>query len=327
MNILVTGGAGYIGSHAVRFLTERGHQVWVFDNLSTGHPEAVSSDRLIQGELRDEATIAKSLQEHRIDSVMHFAACALVGESVVDPEKYYQNNVVGTLTLLRAMRAAGVSRFVFSSTAATYGTPERSPITEKEAQQPINPYGRTKLLIEEALRDYSKAYGWSYAALRYFNAAGAARDGKIGEDHDPETHLIPLILQVALGQRAAITIFGDDYETADGTCIRDYIHVEDLAAAHLAALERLSPGVGLEMNLGTGRGHSVREVVDACHRVSGHSIPITIGPRRPGDPAVLVADSTLAQRELSWSPEYTSLERIVATAWNWHRHHPRGYRG
>lgn len=326
MNILVTGGAGYIGSHAVRFLMERGHQVVVFDNLSTGHAEAVTKARLIQGELRDEAKLAKVLREYHIDSVMHFAACALVGESVVDPEKYYQNNIVGTLSLLRGMRAEGVSRFVFSSTAATYGTPERSPITEQEPQQPINPYGRTKLLIEEALRDYSQAYNWSYAALRYFNAAGASQDGTIGEDHDPETHLIPLILQVALGQREAITVFGDDYDTADGTCIRDYIHVEDLASAHLAALERLAPGVGLEMNLGTGRGHSVREVVDACRRVTGHEIPIKQGARRPGDPAALVADSKLAQKDLSWRPEYTSLERIVETAWNWHRRHPLGYR-
>ena len=256
---------------------------------------------------------------------MHFAAFAAVGESVADPAKYYQNNVVASLTLLEAMRAAGVKRIVFSSTTATYGVPEHVPITEEEPQQPINPYGFAKLVIEQALADYAQAYGFGYAALRYFNAAGASPDGDLGEDHDPETHLIPLVLQVALGQRPHITIFGDDYPTPDGTCIRDYIHVDDLGAAHVLALEQLQAGQGLQLNLGTGRGHSVREVIDACRRVTGHAIPAPIGPRRPGDPPELVADSPQAQRVLDWQPQYTDIESIVRTAWKWHSSHPRGY--
>ena len=271
MNILVTGGAGYIGSHAARFLIESGHDVWVLDNLVTGHVAAAPSGRLIQGDIHDEPLVVEVLKQHRIDAVMHFAASTQVAESVVDPSKYYQNNVVGTCTLLAAMRAAGVSRIVFSSTAATYGTPEHVPITEQEPQQPINPYGFTKLVIEQSLRDHAKAYGWGYAALRYFNAAGAAPDGTLGEDHDPETHLIPIVLQVALGQRPSVTMFGDDYDTPDGTCVRDYIHVDDLVAAHWSALQRLTPGVGLEMNLGTGRGYSVLEVIEACRRITGAS--------------------------------------------------------
>ncbi len=325
MNILVTGGAGYIGSHAARFLIGCGQDVWVLDNLVTGHAAAAPPERLIQADIREEQVIAKVLREHRIEAVMHFAASTQVGESVTDPAKYYQNNVVGTCTLLAAMRAAGVSRIVFSSTAATYGTPTCVTITEQEPQRPINPYGFTKLVIEQSLRDHAKAYDWSYAALRYFNAAGAVPDGTLGEDHHPETHLIPIVLQVALGQRPAVTIFGKDYDTPDGTCIRDYIHVDDLVAAHWSALERLAPGVGLEMNLGTGHGYSVLEVIEACRRITGHAIPVTFGPRRAGDPAVLVADSSLAQKELQWRPRYTSIEQIVETAWNWHQRHPRGY--
>jgi UDP-glucose 4-epimerase len=327
MNILVTGGAGYIGSHATRVLAASGHNLWVYDNLSRGHRAAVLPGRLIEGELADRAQLTDVLRAHNIEAVMHFAAFALVGESVSDPALYYENNVVAALSLLEAMRATHVKKFVFSSTTATYGGPEIIPIAETTPQQPINPYGFTKLVIEHALADYAHAYGWSYAALRYFNAAGAAPSGEIGEDHTPESHLIPIVLQVALGHREAITIFGTDYPTPDGTCIRDYIHVDDLASAHLKALDRLQPGQGLRLNLGTGRGYSVREVIDACRRVTGHPIPETIGSRRPGDPPELVADSRLAQRVLDWQPQYTDIESIVATAWRWHQSHPRGYDG
>ena len=325
MNILVTGGAGYIGSHATRLLEAAGHTVWVLDNLSQGHRAAVRPGRLLEVELGQRDAVTRLLREHAIEAVMHFAAFALVGESVEDPAKYYQNNVVASLSLLEAMRAANVKRIVFSSTTATYGVPERVPITEDERQEPINPYGFAKLVIEHALADYAAAYGFAYAALRYFNAAGASPSGDIGEDHDPESHLIPIVLQVALGQRKKIIIFGDDYPTPDGTCIRDYIHVDDLGSAHVKALELLEPGKGLRLNLGTGRGFSVREVIDACRRITGHAILEEVGPRRPGDPPELIADSTRAQRQLSWQPRYTDLEEIVGTAWNWHKKHPRGY--
>jgi UDP-glucose 4-epimerase len=326
LKVLVTGGAGYIGSHAVRWLVRAGHDVWVYDNLVLGHCAAVPDGRLIEGELLDRPRLIDALLAHGIDAVMHFAAFAAVGESVVDPAKYYQNNVVASLNLLEAMRTASVQRIVFSSTTATYGIPHHVPITEDEPQSPINPYGFAKLVIERALADYASAYGLAYAALRYFNAAGASPDGDLGEDHDPETHLIPLLLQVALGQRSNITVFGDDYPTPDGTCIRDYIHVDDLASAHLAALERLQAGQGLKLNLGTGRGHSVREVIDACRRVTGHAIPSVVGPRRAGDPPELVADSRRAQHLLHWQPQYTDIDAIVATAWHWHFSHPHGYR-
>lgn len=325
MNILVTGGAGYVGSHAARALDRAGHCAWSFDNLSRGHRAAVPADRLIEGQLSDRAAVESVLREKRIEAVMHFAAFALVGESMQHPHMYYQNNIVATLSLLEAMRRAGVSRFVFSSTTATYGAPEKQPISEKEPQRPINPYGFTKLVIEHALRDYARAYDWGYAALRYFNAAGASPDGDLGEDHDPESHLIPIVLQVVLGQRDRISIFGDDYPTPDGTCIRDYIHVDDLASAHLQALDRLEPGKGLELNLGTGRGQSVREVIEACRRVTHHPIPEVVGPRRPGDPPQLVADATLAQQTLDWQPRYTDIQSIIETAWGWHRNHPHGY--
>src|SRR5919204_5834894 len=261
MRILITGGAGYIGSHAVRLFLARGHDVWVYDNLSMGHRAAVPADRLIVGDLSELPRLDHALVLNRIEAVVHFAAFAYVGESVQHPAKYYQNNLVNTLHLLDAMRRHKVGRIVFSSTCATYGVPQRVPITEDEPQKPINPYGSTKLAVERALADFAAAYGWGYAALRYFNAAGASPDGTIGEDHDPETHLIPLVLQVALGRRPRIEVFGADYATPDGTCIRDYIHVDDLAEAHLLALERLEPGKGLCCNLGVGRGYSVREVV------------------------------------------------------------------
>jgi UDP-glucose-4-epimerase GalE len=248
-----------------------------------------------------------------------------VGESVTDPAKYYRNNVVGTLSLMNAMKARGVDRIVFSSTCATYGVPQRMPMDESTPQAPINPYGHTKLMIEQALADYSAAHGWGYAALRYFNASGAAADGSIGEDHHPETHLIPLTLAVALGQRDDILIFGDDYPTPDGTCVRDYIHVEDLATAHLAALRRLGPGVDLKLNLGTGRGFSVRQVIESCRQATGHPIPARVVGPRAGDPPELVADASLARRTLDWAPKYDSIEAIVESAWRWHREHPRGY--
>ncbi len=325
MIILVTGGAGYVGSHASRMLAAAGHEVWVYDNLSLGHREAVAEGRLIEGDLHDGELIEQVLGEKSIDAVMHFAALTQVGESVSDPASYYNNNVLGAFSLLEAMRRAGVKRFIFSSTTATYGEPETIPITEKEPQQPINPYGFTKLVIEKVLADYASAYGLAYAALRYFNAAGAHPDGDLGEDHDPETHLIPIVLQVALGQRDQITIFGSDYSTPDGTCVRDYVHVDDLAQAHLAALDRLQEGEGLRLNLGTGRGNSVREIVEASRRVTGCEIPVVEGERRPGDPPILVADASLARQVLDWEPRYTDIEQIIQTAWNWHRSHPHGY--
>lgn len=319
MRVLVTGGAGYIGSHALRWLLEHGHEAWAYDNLSRGHAWAVPPERLIVGDLANEHLLRQVLTERRVEAVMHFAALALVGESVRDPEPYYQGNIALTLHLLRAMRAAGVQRLVFSSTCATYGQPRLTPIPEDHPQQPINPYGRTKLAIEWALADYAAAYGLAYAALRYFNAAGASPRGDLGEAHDPETHLIPLVLQTALGQRPAVEIFGTDYDTPDGTCIRDYLHVDDLAAAHALALERLEPGQGLCLNLGTGRGHSVREVIAAAELVTGSPIPVRVAPRRAGDPAVLVAATERARQVLGWQPRYTSLEDIIRTAWEWHR--------
>jgi UDP-glucose-4-epimerase GalE len=325
MRVLLTGGAGYVGSHSGWILSQAGHDVWVYDNLSYGHRAAVPAERLIVGDLMDGDRLQSVFREHQIEAVMHFAAFCYVGESVTEPAKYYQNNIVGTLSLLDAMRAAGVGKIVFSSTCATYGVPDVVPITESEKQAPINPYGFTKLAIEHALADYAHAYQIGYAALRYFNASGAASDGSIGEDHDPETHLIPLVLQVALGQRDEILVFGDDYPTPDGTCIRDYIHVEDLATAHMAALERLQPGTELKLNLGTGAGASVREVIEACRKITGHHIPETMAERRPGDPPMLVADASLARKTLQWEPRYVGIEPIVASAWKWHQARPQGY--
>jgi UDP-glucose 4-epimerase len=328
MRILVTGGAGYIGSHAVRYLGSLGHEVFVYDNLVYGHRAAVPAGALTVGDLHDRKLLEQTLIGRKIDAVMHFAAFAQVNESVVDPAKYFHNNVVGTLSLLEAMRTVGVKTIVFSSTTATYGVPDRMPITEAVPQKPINPYGYTKLVVEQALTDYSAAYGFSFAALRYFNASGASPAGDIGEDHTPETHLIPLVLQVALGQRDKIMIFGDDYPTRDGTCVRDYIHVDDLASAHALALDKLvagGPGTALRLNLGIGLGYTVREVVDACRKVTGHAIPAVVAPRREGDPPELVADSSAAKRELGWQPRYERIEEIVETAWRWHKSHPRGY--
>jgi UDP-glucose 4-epimerase len=325
MRILVVGGAGYIGSHAVRFFLARGHDVWVLDNLSMGHRAAVPGERLVVGDLAEPHRLDHALLVHRIEAVVHFAASAYVGESVKHPARYYQNNLVTTLQLFDAMRRHGVDRVVFSSTCATYGVPRRVPITEDEPQKPINPYGNTKLAVERALADYAVAYGWGFACLLYFNASGASPEGGIGEDHDPETHLIPLVIQAALGRRPAVEVFGTDYPTPDGTCVRDYIHVDDLAEAHLLALEALAPGKGLHYNLGTGRGYSVREVIRVVEEVTGRPVPVKEAPRRPGDPPVLVASSEKVQAELGWKPCYTDLRSIVATAWDWHRTHPRGY--
>jgi UDP-glucose 4-epimerase len=327
MRILVTGGAGYIGSHAARLFANRGNEVWVYDNLSRGHEQAVPDGRLIVGDLLDTPTLEEALRRQRIDAVVHFAALSYVGESVREPALYYRNNVGGTLGLLDAMRRCGVGRLVFSSTAAVYGVPRRVPIMEDEPAAPINPYGRTKLAVEWALADHAAAYGLGFAALRYFNAAGASPDGAVGEDHDPETHLIPIILQAALRLRADVEVFGTDYPTPDGTCVRDYVHVDDLAEAHLLALQRLEPGCGRAYNLGTGRGFSVREVLAACEEVTGRRIPVRLGPRRPGDPPELVASAERAVRELGWQPRHTDLREIVETAWRWHRVRPRGYAG
>jgi UDP-glucose 4-epimerase len=325
MRVLITGGAGYIGSHTARLFAAAGHEVWAYDNLSAGHRAAAPPGRLIVGELADEAVLSRALSENRIEAVIHFAALALVGESVRHPERYYLNNVVGTLTLMEAMRKHGVGRIVFSSTCATYGIPREVPLTEDSPQSPINPYGNTKLAMEFALRDYAAAHGWGVALLRYFNAAGASADGTLGEDHDPESHLIPLVIQAVMGLRPPVEVFGTDYPTPDGTCIRDYVHVEDLADAHLRALDRLTPGRPLICNLGTGRGHSVREVIAAVAEVAGKPVPCRESARRPGDPPALVASARRAEELLGWRPRYTELRATVETAWKWHRSHPDGF--
>lgn len=327
MNVLVAGGAGYIGSHAVKQLIEAGHRVVVADNLCRGHAAAVPrGTELVTLDLRDTAELAELMRARRIDTVMHFAALAYVGESVAAPLDYYENNTAGTLSLLRAMRVAGVFRMVFSSTCATYGEPEEAPIVETCPQRPINPYGWSKLFAERILDDYAASEpAFSFAALRYFNVAGAAADGSLGEDHHPETHLIPAAILSTLERRPPLTVFGQDYPTTDGTCVRDYIHVDDLCAAHLRAMAALRDGRRLIYNLGIGRGYSVAEVISAVERVSGRVVPRTFGPRRAGDPAVLFADSAKIRRELGWSPNYTEIDAIVETAWRWFRDHPEGY--
>ena len=318
-SVLVTGGAGYIGSHACKILARAGYRPVVFDNMSRGHRKAVRWGPLVEGDLADRGRLTAALVEHRVSAVMHFAAYAYVGESVADPAIYYRNNLGGTLSLLDAMREAGVGKIVFSSTCATYGTPDDVPIRETAPQLPVNPYGETKLAIERALRWYGEAYGLRTVSLRYFNAAGADPDGEIGELHQPETHLVPLVLQAALGERAQIDIYGTDYPTSDGTAIRDYIHVQDLAEAHLCALEHLADGgESAALNLGTGRGHSVREVVRVAEAVSGRPIAWRDTARRPGDPPVLVADPSLAAELLGWRARVSDLETILRTALAWH---------
>lgn len=325
MHILVTGGAGYIGSHTLKLLLAHGHEAWAYDNLSNGHGEAVPASRLIYGDLKDVDRLDHALIIHRIEAVVHFAAYAYVGESVTNPGKYYQNNLVNTLNLMECMRRAGVRRIVFSSSCVTYGTPKQLPITEESPQHPINPYGNTKLAIEWALADYAAAYDWGYSALRYFNAAGASSDGTLGEDHDPETHLIPRVIFAAMGKIPQLDLFGTDYPTPDGTCIRDYVHVEDLAEAHRLVLERLQPGRGLAYNVGTGKGSSVREVIRAVEEVSGRKVPVREGPRRAGDPPELVADASKIRHELGWTPRFTDMRSTVETAWKWHQAHPEGF--
>ena len=322
--VLVTGGAGYIGSHACKALANAGYLPVAFDNLSHGHAWAAKWGPLAVGDILDRAALDTLFQHYEPAAVMHFAAFAYVGESVTDPAKYYRNNVAGTLTLLDAMRAAGVDRLVFSSTCATYGAPERLPIREDTPQAPINPYGASKLMVERILADFGTAYGMKSVALRYFNAAGADPEGEIGEDHDPEPHLIPLVLDVAAGRRPAITVFGEDYPTPDGTCIRDYIHVADLADAHVRALARLEGGGDMRpaYNLGTGSGVSVRQLIDTARQITGRPIAVVAGPRRAGDPPELVADAGLAGAELGWRTRSSDIGTIVRTAWDWHlRHH------
>ena len=327
MNVLVVGGAGYIGSHCVRQLVAAGHRPVVLDNFVYGHRAAVARDiRVYDGNLGDETLVDRILREERIEIVMHFAAYCYVGESVTDPLKYYFNNVVATLHLLKAMLDAGVKRFVFSSTCATFGVPETLPIHETLPQAPINPYGQTKLDIENALKALAHANGLSFAAFRYFNAAGAAEDGTIGEDHHPETHLIPVAIDVAVGKRPHLQLFGTDYPTPDGTCLRDYVHVDDLSRAHIAVFDRLAnPGTQLFFNLGTGTPTSNRAVIRAVEKVVGKPVKLVESPRRPGDPPALYADSAKAQRELAWKVKFPDIESIVATAWKWHLSHPNGY--
>ena len=316
--ILVTGGAGYIGSHNVKFLRERGYRVLVLDDLCRGFADAVPADALIEGSIGDRAVLDDLFARHSVDAVMNFASFIEVGESVEHPARYYANNVANTITLLDAMVRHGVRRYVFSSTAAIFGTPEYTPIDEDHPKAPINPYGRGKWLVEQLLPDYAAAYGLESVCLRYFNAAGADPSGELGERHEPETHLVPLVLQAASGRRASIHIFGEDYPTADGTCVRDYIHVEDLAQAHALALEYLDSGHGsAAFNLGNGSGYSIREVIESARRVTGRDFPVEPGPRRPGDPATLVADSTRAREVLGWRPRFTALDDIVADAWAW----------
>ncbi|CAK8717157.1 UDP-glucose 4-epimerase [Candidatus Electrothrix aarhusensis] len=318
-NILVTGGAGYIGSHTCKLLAQRGYLPITYDNLVYGHTWAVQWGPFIQGDIRDTEALAKVFTEYQPEAVIHFAAFAYVGESVEHPEKYYQNNVTGTLALLEVMRRFGCDQFIFSSTCATYGNPQALSLTEEHPQQPINPYGRSKLMIEQILADYSTAYDLSSIALRYFNAAGADMDGDIGEDHDPETHLIPLTILAALGKRSAIEVYGTDYDTPDGTAIRDYIHVADLADAHVRALELLQKEKkSRAFNLGTGIGTSVQSIIQTVEELSGRKVPVTYGPRRPGDPPALVASAEKAAEFLGWRPRHSDIETIIRSALAWH---------
>lgn len=326
MEILVCGGAGYIGSHMVAYLLENDFKVVVLDNLSTGHKESLLGGKFYQGDLRDTTVLDKVFSENNIEAVIDFAAFSLVAESMKDPLKYFNNNVSGTINLLEAMNKHNIKYLVFSSTAATYGEPDSIPICENDKTFPTNAYGESKLLVEKILKWCDYAYGIKYTALRYFNACGAHLSGKIGESHNPESHLIPLVLQVALGQRDKIMIYGDDYSTEDGTCIRDYIHVNDLASAHLLALKKLMDGGDSKIfNLGNGTGFSVKEVIEVARKVTNHPIPAEIAPRRAGDPATLIASSEKAINELGWEPKFNNLETIISTAWNWHQKNPKGF--
>jgi UDP-glucose 4-epimerase len=327
MAILVLGGAGYIGSHAVDQLITKGYQAVVVDNLLTGHRQAIHPEAVFyEGDIRDKTFLQSVFEKESIDGVIHFAASSLVGESVEKPLKYFNNNVYGMQVLLEVMKENNVEHIVFSSTAATYGEPKQSPITEETPTNPKNPYGESKLMMEKMMRWCDEAYGMKYVALRYFNVAGAKSDASIGEDHDPETHLVPIILQVALGQRQELAIFGDDYDTPDGTCVRDYVHVEDLCSAHILALEYLKQGNASNVfNLGSNNGYSVKEMLDAARIVTKKEIPAKVAPRRAGDPSTLVASSDKAKAVLGWNPQYTDVKQIIETAWNWHVSHPEGY--
>lgn len=327
MAILVCGGAGYIGSHTVAELLEKGEEVVVVDNLQKGHRDAVMEGaKLYVGDLRDEAFMDTVFTENRIEGVIDFAADSLVGESCTEPLKYFENNVYGTMCLLKSMKKHDVKKIVFSSTAATYGEPERIPIMESDKTEPKNPYGETKLAVEKMLKWFDEAYGIKYVVLRYFNACGAHKSGTIGEDHSPESHLIPLILQVPLGKREKIFIFGEDYPTEDGSCVRDYIHVTDLADAHILAIDKLrKDSTSATYNLGNGKGFSVKEVIDIARKVTGHPIPAEVADRRAGDPAVLIASSDRIKEALGWNPRFDSLETIIASAWEWHKNHPEGF--
>ena len=325
MNVLICGGAGYIGSNMTALLAAQGHEPIVYDNFSKGHRSSVRGVQVVAGDLADFQGLVKVLREHKIEAVMHFAASIEVGESVQEPLRYYRNNFSNTQNVLSAMEAAGVQKFVFSSTAAVYGMPEKVPITEDAPKKPINPYGETKLAVERMCRYQADTGRLHYAALRYFNACGAGDNGGRGEDHRPESHLIPLIIQAAMGKRADIKIYGADYPTPDGTCVRDYIHIDDLCRAHLLALNRLDSHVEQTFNLGNGQGYSVRQVIEAVKRVSGRDFKVVETARRPGDPAVLTSDATKARIELGWQPQIPALGDIVATAWKWHIGHPEGY--
>ena len=328
MAILVTGGAGYVGSHTVAALVERGIETIVIDNLEKGHKQAVwPGVKLYEGDLRDAPTLDKIFQENPITAVVHFAAYSLVPESVKNPAKYYDNNVTGTLQLLKAMNNHNVKSIVFSSTASTYGVPDSIPVTEDAMERPINPYGESKLAVERMLKWFDSAYGLKHVILRYFNVAGAHESAKIGEDHEPETHLIPMILQTAMGKRESFDLYGDDYPTPDGTCIRDYIHAMDLADAHILAIEKLEkePASAL-YNLGSGSGFSNKEILETAKKITGIDIPVRFAPRRPGDPPVLIASSDKIKRELGWNPTRTHIDNIISTAWAWHSTHPDGFR-
>lgn len=330
MKVLVAGGAGYIGSHTVKRLLEAGHQPVIYDNLSRGHGPVADILKVpfIKADLNDHATLVAALKEHQIEAVMHFAAYAYVGESVEKPLMYYQNNVATTVSVLQSMQEVGVQRFVFSSTCAVYGDPDQIPITEDEKKAPVSPYGRSKWMVEQILQDTQA--GWKdfkFAALRYFNASGCAMDGSLGEDHDPETHLIPVVLQAIQGQRKGITIFGTDYPTKDGTNVRDYIHVDDLADAHILAMGKLDSLKQIACNLGTGRGFSVKEIIATAEKVAGKKAPVTFGPRRAGDAIALYANPSRAKQLLGWEAKHKDPESIIRSAWNWFEKHPRGYEG
>jgi UDP-glucose 4-epimerase len=325
MRILICGGAGYIGSNMTAMLMDEGFEPFIFDNLSKGHKAAVQHAKLVHGDLADYDLLTRTLKQYKIEAVMHFAALIEVGESVQMPMKYYRNNLANTQVLLSAMEAVGVDKFVFSSTAAVYGMPGKTPVTEDSPTQPINPYGETKLAVERMCHYQSQAGKLHYAALRYFNACGAGHNCTLGEDHRPESHLIPLVIQAAMGKRPDVKIYGTDYPTPDGTCIRDFIHVEDLCKAHLLALNKLREHSELIYNLGNGRGYSVREVIETVRKVSGKDFEVVEAPRRAGDPPVLTSDASKAALELGWSRSFPSLQTIVATAWQWHNKHPDGY--